>query len=163
MPLSSIAKLIIRLYAIKLWVDSASIIAGFMNLPLPLSHSFGEPIRMFLPNIFAVLSGVVLWQLAPMISKSLTKGDDPEISLTGVTGEHLYTATLLGLGVYFILSSLASAFSWAHYLIVYNRDPGTYQIEQAPSYYDLMYHLLTVLAGLALALTCRKWARRLAK
>ncbi len=134
-----------------------------MTRPFLITYSFGELITTFLPNLFVVLCGVVLWQLAPLISRLLTKGDDPEINLTGVTGEHLYTATLLGLGVYFILSSLASTFSWTHYLIVYNRDAGGFQMDQAPSYYDLTDYLLTLLAGLALTLTCRIWARRLAR
>ena len=163
MPLSTIAKLIIRLYAIKLWVGSFTVMAGFVTVPMLSNYSFGELFTTFLPNIFVVLSGVVLWQLAPMISKLLTKGDDAQIQLTGVTSEHLYTATLLGLGVYFILSSLASTFSWTHYLIVYRRDVDGFQMNQAPSYYDLTDYLITLLAGLALTLTCRKWARRLAK
>lgn len=162
MPLSNIAQLFIRLYAIKICVVTFSNMAGYIILPVPLGLLSGEFLYMILPSVFALLSAIALWQLAPFISKLLTKGDDRELSLNGLTSRDLYTATLLGLGVFFILSSLASCFSWVHFLIIYRRDVGGFHANGEPSYYDLADHLITLLAGTALTLTCRKWAERLA-
>ena len=160
MPVSSIAQIFIRLYALKILVGALASFGGMLTMLDNPAYGGWTTFLGFLPNLIVITSGVVLWVIAPWLSRLLTKKGNGELTLGGVTREDLLTAVLLGLGVYFIMDSFSNVVGWAHYFAV-NRSEGGFHMDEEPSYYDLAERLLTLGGGIALVMTCRTWARRL--
>jgi hypothetical protein len=161
MPVSSIAQIFLRLYSLKLLVGALASFGGLLMITRNPAYDGWSTFLGFLPNLIVITSGVVLWVIAPWLSRLLTKKGNGELTLGGVTREDLLTAVLLGLGVYFIMDSFSNVIGWAHYFAV-NRSEGGFHMDEEPSYYDLTERLLTLGGGFALIMTCRTWARRLA-
>jgi hypothetical protein len=160
MPLSSIAQIFIRLYALKLLVGALASFGGMLTMVDSSSYSGWSLFLGFLPNLIVIASGGVLWMISPWLSRLLTKGDNKELTLGGLTSKDLFTAVLLGLGVYFIMDSFSNVLGWFHYFAM-NRSEGGFHKHNGPSYYDLSERLLTLSAGIVLTLTCRTSANRL--
>ena len=160
MPVSSIAQIFIRLYALKLLVGALASFGGMLTIVDRPVYSVWNLFLGFLPNLIVIASGVLLWIIAPWLSRLLTKRGNGDLTLGGVTRRDLFTAVLLGLGVYFIMDSFSNVFGWIHYFAM-NRSEGGFHMRDGPSYYDLTERLLTFGAGIVLTLTCRTWADRL--
>lgn len=160
MPVSSIAQIFIRLYSLKILVGALASFGGMLMIARSPVYDGWSTFLGFLPNLIVITSGVVLWVIAPWLSRVLTKKGNGELMLGGVMREDLLTAVLLGLGVYFIMDSYSNVLGWAHYFAV-NRSEGGFHMDDEPSYYDLTERLLTLGGGIALVTTCRTWARRL--
>jgi hypothetical protein len=161
MPVSSIAQIFIRLYTLKILVGASASFVGMLTTINQPAYDGWNRLLGFLPNLIVITSGVVLWVSAPWISKRLTSKGNGELTLGGVTREDLFTAVLLALGVYFIMDSFSSVFGWFHYFAI-NLSEGGFHMKDKPSYYDLTERVLTLIAGIALTMTCRTWGRRLA-
>ena len=160
MPVSSIAQILIRLYAISIFLRGVSGLGGILTtIDYPV-HSVSYLMMGLLPQFVMFVVAVLIWRIAPWLSRLMTKKSNGELNLGGVTGEDLCTAVLLGLGVYFIMYSFADVVGWIHYFAI-NRTEGGFHMDDDPSYYDLTESLLTMIAGVALSMTCRTWARRL--
>lgn len=159
MPVSSVAQIFIRLSALKILVGVFASLAGMLTMVN--TYSGWSLLVGSLPILISIISGVVLWMIAPWLSRILTSKGDGNLTLGGLTREDLFTAVLLALGVYFIMDSFSNVVGWVHYFAV-NRSEGGYHMGNEPSYYDLTERLLTFIAGIALSMTCRTWARRLA-
>jgi hypothetical protein len=160
MPVSSIAQIFIRLYSLKILVGALASFGGMLMITQNPVYDGWSTFLGLLPNLIVITSGVVLWVIAPWLSRVLTNKGDEELTLGGVTREDLLTAVLVGLGVYFIMDSYSNVLGWAHYFAV-NRSEGGFHMNDEPSYYDLAERLLTLGGGIALVMTCRTWARRL--
>ena len=115
----------------------------------------------FLPNLILITSGIVLWTIAPWLSRLVTTNGNREFTSGGVTREDLFTAVLLSLGVYFIMDSFSNVLGWAHYFAV-NRSERGFHMNDVPSYYDLTERVLTLIGGIVLVVACRTCGRRLA-
>jgi hypothetical protein len=117
----------------------------------------------FAPSIVYFVAGILVWFVAPKLSRFLAHRNDGEFNFKGVTEQQLYSAVFLGLGLYFTLTSFAAAFSWVHFFAV-NKSPdyGFHQ-ESQPSYYDMSETIMTLAAGILLIFTCKTWARKLAR
>ena len=161
MPVSSIAQLFIRLYSLKILVGAFASFGGILSMD---NRATFNPLSLFLgllPNLLVITAGVVLWMVAPWLSRLLTKKGNGDLTLAGVTREDLFAAVLLGLGVYFIMDSLSNVIGWAHYFAINSSERG-FRMDDNISYYDLTERVLTLVGGIALTLTCRTWARRMA-
>jgi hypothetical protein len=161
MPVSSIAQVFVRLYSLKILVGAIASFGGILSM---VNSATFSPLSLFLsllPNLFVITAGAVLWMVAPWLSRLLTKKGNGDLTLGGVTREDLFTAVFLGLGVYFILDSFSNVVGWIHYFAI-NRSAGGFHMNDEPSYYELTERVLTLVAGIALAMTCRTWGRRLA-
>lgn len=161
MPVSSIAQIFIRLYALKILVGALASFGGMLTMIDNPAYDGWNLFLGFLPNLIVITSGVVLWMIAPWLSRLLTSKGNGELTLAGLTPEDLFTAVLLALGVFFIMDSFSNVVGWVHYFAI-NRSEGGFHMDDEPSYYDLTERVLTLIAGIALAMTCRTWARRLA-
>jgi hypothetical protein len=160
MPVSSIAQVFIRLYALKILVGAFASFGGILSMVNGATFSALSLFLGLLPNLLVITAGVVLWMFAPWLSRLLTKRGNGDLMLEGVTREDLFAAVLLGLGVYFIMDSFSNVLGWIHYFAM-NRSEGGFHMHDVPSYYDLTERVLTLVAGIALTWTCRTWARRL--
>jgi hypothetical protein len=160
MPVSSIAQIFIRLYSLKILVGALASFGGMIMIGQSSFYDVWSTFLGFLPNLIVITSGVILWMIAPWLSRLLTKKGNGDLTINGVTREDLLTAVILGLGVYFIMDSYSNVVGWAHYFAI-NRSEGGFHMDEEPSYYDLTERLLTLGGGIALVMTCRTWARRL--
>jgi hypothetical protein len=159
MPISSIAQVLLRLFALG-WMITGVI--QFVSLVL-FGSIGGSSLFAVAPGLVYIVAGLIFWFLAPWISRLLAKGSDGEMTLEGVTEVTLFGAVLLGLGMYFVLSSFAVVISWVHFFTI-NKSPdyGFHQ-ESGPSYYDLSEAVLMLAAGVALVFTARKFAAKLCR
>jgi len=159
MPSSSVAQILLRLFALNWFlsglVQAASVAAVIGREHFSLAH--------FTECIVLLVAGILVWAASPKLSRLLARRNDGEFSFKGVTEEQLYAGVILGLGLYFALSSFSAAFSWVHYFAVTRSSEHGFHQESQPSYYDLSETLMTLAAGLFLALTCTTWARKLAR
>lgn len=159
MPSSSIAQILLRIFALNWFVTGLIQIAS-------MAFTFREEyftIFSIAPGVVYFVAGVLGWIISPKLSRLLAGQNDGEFDLRGISEQQLYSAVFLGLGLYFTLSSFAAAFSWIHFFAV-NKSPeyGFHQ-ENQPSYYDMSETVMTLAAGVLLIMTCGTWARKLAR
>lgn len=72
------------------------------------------------------------------------------MTLDGVTRADLYSTVILGLGLYFVLSSLANVFNWIHYIAVERQMMFEYEQGNDVDYYAFSNSAMTLAAGLLL-------------
>jgi hypothetical protein len=159
MPSSSVAQILLRIFALH-WF-----LSGFIEMAgMAFTFRRGEFSLIHLaPSILNFVAGILVWVMAPKLSRFLAHRNDGDFNLKGVTEQQLYTAVFLGLGLYFTLSTFAAAFSWVHFFTV-NKSPdyGFHQ-ENQPSYYDMTEKFMTLAAGIFLVFTCNTWASKLVR
>lgn len=159
MPSSSVAQILLRIFALNWFLTGLIQIAS-------MAFTFRQEyfsIFNFAPSAVYFVAGILVWAIAPKLSRFLAHRNDGDFNLKGVTEQQLYAAVFLGLGLYFTLTSFAAAFSWVHFFAV-NKSPeyGFHQ-ESQPSYYDMSETVMTLAAGILLIFTCNTWARKLAQ
>ena len=159
MPISSIAQILLRLFALNWFFTGMIQIASLMFL-----HDY-EPYSLYslAPGLIYVVMASLFWRLAPLISRLIAKRNDGEVNLAGVTERQLFSTAFLSLGLYFALDSFSNVFSWIHFFVI-NKSPNYgFHHEEEPSYYLLLESLLTLAAGTALILTAQTWAKKLTR
>jgi hypothetical protein len=160
MPVSSIAVILFRLYALNLAVQ------GLVQTVSNCAHLGGYGSQWafaFLPGVASLILGAALWFLAPPFSRFLAARHDERFHLDGVTETQLYSAVFLGVGLWFALTSFSGIFNWLHYFVVSRSDSNADNEAGQTNIYDFWHQLLTFAAGLVLVLTCRTWASKLTK
>ncbi len=163
MPLSSIANLLFKIFALNWILSSVVHLLATIMAAQVVVYGVGVTWDICLPLIFKFLMGVLLWFFSPQLSRFLTKANDGEFQLNGVTLEMLITTAIVSLGLYFFLSSVGEACSWIHFFAI-NKSPSYgFHKEMAPSYYDFYESLLTVLIGGVLVCTSRRIAAKICK
>ena len=158
MPISSIAQIILRIFALN-WFLTGIIQGGtivYINQNGTLSW------LSVLPSLVYFLAGIFLWFGSPWFCRLLARGNDREVSLVGVSEKSLFAAAFVSLGLYFALKSFAGAVSWVHFFAINKSPDYGFHHEEAPSYYDLSEQVLTLIAGITLILTSHIWASKLA-
>ncbi len=159
MPISSIAQVLLRLFALS-WA-----LTGLVHLAQAAMqtyiHQFSGP--MLAAPLVLLLLSYLAWHFAPSISRALARGNDDAVSLQGVTLSQLYATVFVGLGMYFALDSFANVFNWVHFFTINSSPDYGFHRENSPSYYDLTENLLTLVAGIALIFTARIWAEKLTR
>ncbi len=158
MPLSSIAQIFLRLYALNLFVTGL--------IQLVAVFAFRPPnflLIQLVPGSVSLIGGAILWIVSPTLARALARGNDGGATLSGITETQLYTAVFLALGLYFTLHSFANAFSWLHFLAINPSPDLTFLPDQRPSFYDMTETLLRLAAGLVLVFSCQTWARKLVR
>lgn len=157
MPVSSITCILLRLFALNWFLAGIISLASMAYVRLN-PNAFG----LVIPSIVQILAGVVLWFLAPWISRFASKGKDVTASLEGVSEEQLFAAVFVGLGTFFSLKSFASVFNWIHFFAINKSPEYGFHKESAPSFYDLTEQGLTFAAGFFLVVSGKRWAAKLA-
>jgi len=158
MPSSSIAQILLRLFALQ-WFLTGLIQAVSVIFTMRAEYFRSSHLTQ---GLVPFLAGIILWFIAPKLSRLLARGNDGEVNLKGVTDEQLYTGVFLGLGLYFTLSRFGAAFSWLHFFATNQSAELGFSINERPSYYDLTETVMALAAGIFLIVTCKTWARKLA-
>ena len=164
MPASSIAQILLRLFALNWFLMGIIQVASVIFMAG--EGLMGEGSYFFYsvaPSLIYLVAGVIFWFVAPALSRLLAKRNDGEFSLKGVTERHLYSTAFLALGLYFALDSFANVFNWIHFFSINKSPDYGFHHEEAPSYYELTEGALTLVAGIALMLTARTWATKLTR
>jgi len=159
MPISSITQILLRLSALN-WL-----ISGFVQFVTTLAgvqNGARTPLDFSTPVVL-LISGVVCWVFAPLLSMLLTGRVDRTVVLQGVTLEDLYSTAFVSLGLWFALANFGKAFNWIHYYISYAFTEEGLRTSRWNSFYDMTQTILTFLAGTALVSTGHIWARKLAR
>lgn len=160
MPVSSIAQIFIRLYSLKMLVGALASFGGMLTIVRNPGDDGWSLFLGYLPNLIVITFGVVLWVIAPWLSRVMTSKGNGELTLGGLTREDLFTAVLLGLGVFFIMDSFSNVIG-SIYSFTINHSKGVFFMDNKPLYYTFVERVLTLIAGIVLAVTCRTWGRRL--
>jgi len=156
MPASSIAQILLRLFALNWFLTGVTRLLGLFSMPSGLFD-----VELLITPLGYCSAGMVVWTVAPRFSRLLAAGHDGQFNLAGVTERQFYTAAFLVVGLFFTLDSFARVFNWVHLFLVSKApDPMLYQDEQ-PSYYHLTEDLMTFIAGVVVMLTSRLWAAKL--
>jgi hypothetical protein len=161
MPLSNIVTVVLRLFAIQMFVQSLSLTFSVAaTFAYAVSWPGGYYFR-YLPGVALFVLAFLEWLLAPVISRLVTRKFDSVVSIGGLSREDLYCFAFVFLGLYFVLVSVAPTVNWFHYfLTVTSEAAGPYQ-QARKSFYDLSSHLITLLAGFFVLLRARQCAQKL--
>lgn len=159
MPISNITQILLRLFSLK-WFLTGVIQIG--STWIVASQGGWDLLYLIAPLAYLIV-GALCWKLSPYVSRLVAKGIDETLTLEGVNTEQLYSAILIGLGVYFTLDSFAPVISWVHFFSINDSLADGFHQNDEPSYYDLADAALTLIAGIALILTARRWAERLCR
>ena len=159
MPSSSIAQILLRIFALNWFlvglIHFASVAFTFYKGHYTVSE--------FVPATFHLIAGILVWIVSPKLSVVLARRNDGEFELSGITEQNLYSAVILGLGLYFSLSSFAAAITWVHFFTLNSSPDHGFHQENHPSYYDMTETLLTLAAGVLLVVNCKTLAGKLAR
>ena len=159
MPSSSVAQILLRIFALNWFLISLVQIA---SMAFTFRQEYFTWISL-VPSMLYFVAGTIVWAIAPKLSRFLADRNDGKFDLGGIKEEHLYSAVFLALGLYFTLSSFAVAFSWIHFFTVNSSPDYGFHKENKPSYYDMSERCMTLAAGVFLTMTCNKWARKLTR
>lgn len=163
MPISSIAQILLRLFALN-WLIVGLVEAA--SVAITVREHFAP--QTLVTGIIYIAGGILVWLIAPKLSRILARGNDGDCSLMGLTEQKLYTAVFLGLGLYFALSAFAPAINWAHSFavrrsLVEAMDDIELDLWGPPTYYELSETVITLAAGIVLVVASKTWARKLAR
>lgn len=159
MPVSVIAYIIVRLFALY-WILQSAV----QTVSLTFAWSTPGAPAQIAPYIgIHLVFGVLLWFLAPRLCRLAAGKHDASVTLEGITSEQLFTATLLGLGTWFFLSSLGRTFNWLHYFATTQSDQDQFRIQDSNSYYELFESVITLGTAIALIFSARVLARKLVR
>lgn len=156
---SQITKIILRLFAL-FWFLTGSIhfISSFFADQRNQGYWF-----FLIPGIAMLVISVILWMAAPFLGKLICGSDDEANVLREISYQQFLTAMLVGLGVYFCLSSFGGIFNWLHFFAIERSNPGILPEGLSRRYYNLTKDAVTFGAGVFVIATARKWSGRLSK
>lgn len=162
MTASSIAQILLRLFSLN-WLLLGIVHSCQLAIMIP-NIGGGEGYAIALVQlILYIVAAAIAWLAAPKISKLVSKNNDRELNLKGITSYQLYSTAFISLGLYFTLSSFSSVFSWIHFFAINRSESYGFHHGEAPSYYELTESLLTVIAGITVIFTAHVWARKLVR
>src|SRR5947208_4333674 len=103
MPLSSIVRIVIRLFALN-WCLQA---LNLMVSAAALSHD--RPLAVMViravPGVLFLILAIALWILAAPVARFVSRGVDTNVNLAGLSRSDLYSFAFVFLGLFFVLSS----------------------------------------------------------
>jgi hypothetical protein len=160
MPLGNIVIVVLRLFAIQMFVQSLSLTFS-VAATVAVAGTWPRGYFSYLPAVALFVFAFLEWLLAPAISRLVTRKYDSVVSIGGLSREDLYRFAFVFLGLYFVLVSIAPTLNWLHYFFTISSEAaGPYQ-QARKSFYDLSRHLITLVAGLVALLQARQCAQKL--
>jgi hypothetical protein len=158
MPLSSIVRIVVRLFALNWGLHALNLILSVAALPPQRPDSNG--LIYYLAGVGLLLAAVGLWFLAPLIARLVVRPADTSVHLGGLTRSDLYSFAFVFLGLYFILSSIADVIDWVHFFTAISHDDPRND-PSIQNFYDLTRPCLTLVAGLVSLLGAPRWTKKL--
>ncbi len=160
MPLNSIVVIVIRLFVLNSLLCVLALTASAVMTPLPSKQSFLVVQMPYVPAVLMLIVAVLLWILAPVVARLVTRGVDASVSVGSLSRADLYNFAFVFLGLFFILSSIGDVINWLHYFATASqespeRDPRIQNL------YQLTRPCLTLAAGLVSLLGAPRWTKKL--
>jgi hypothetical protein len=160
MPLSNIVIVVLRLFAIQMFVQGLSLTFS-VAATLVGAGTWPRGYFSYLPAVAFFVLAFLEWLLAPAISRLVTRTHDSVVSIGGLSREDLYCFAFVFLGLYFVLVSIAPTLNWLHYFFTVSSEAAGPHPQARKSFYDLSSHLITLVAGLVALLRARQCAQKL--
>ena len=165
MPISSLAQILIRLFATYYFLS------GLFTLPWVFStamrvelYSLMEKLLLILPYLGYSIGAIILWVIAPRFSRFMTKEcREEKLDLKGLKEVHLYNAGFLCVGVAFILSSIGEVISLTQEYILNKDLEIEYLTQPLPTFYDFAPPGITIFFAILVTATSKKLAQKVAR
>ncbi|MFL6514938.1 MAG: hypothetical protein ACJ8M1_07935 [Chthoniobacterales bacterium] len=158
MPLSSIVRIVIRLFALN-WCLQA---LNLMVSAAALSHDrpLAVMVMRAVPGVLFLILAIALWILAAPVARFVSRGVDANVNLAGLSRSDLYSFAFVFLGLFFVLSSIAHVINWIHYFATApSADPT--RNPRVEDFYQLTRPFLTLVAGLVSLIGAPLWTKKL--
>lgn len=153
MPLSSIVVIVIRLFALNSMLYVLVLTATAVMTPLPSKQSLSTVLIPYAPAVLMLIVAVLLWILAPVAARLVSRGVDASVSVGSLSRADLYNFAFVFLGLFFILSSIGDVINWLHYFVTVSH--------HIQNLYQLTRPCLTLAAGLISLLGAPRWTKKL--
>jgi hypothetical protein len=151
----------LRVYAIYYAVQTVAFIPTIAQLLVwgPQRSASVLPLLVIvLP--FAIVAGI-LWFSAERLAAAIIRNSEPAIDKFTFTLETAYTFSFFFLGLYFVLSSIASFLQQLYYLVAVVAQLSQNAPERSRAFFDIYRPGITLIAGFASLLGAPFWARKL--
>src|SRR3954466_14566201 len=158
MPLSSITRIVIRLFALNWGLYAVNL----MLSAVALSHDrpFSVILMRSVPGVFLLVLAIALWFLALPVARFVSRGVDTTVNVGGLSRSDLYSFAFVFLGLFFVLSSSADVINWIHYFATVSGD-GHRHDPRGRNLYQLTRPLVTLALGLVSLLGAQRWTKKL--
>jgi hypothetical protein len=157
MPLTSIVIICLRIYALNWFVYGVIEMAGLISSGRG-SRGISADYSILWTSLLPVVGGLLIWMWSRTIARWVTPRPDSTVQLGGLTAQDLYSFAFVFLGLYFVLNSIPSVINFAYFAAVQAHDTG----ERPRYFYDLSYHVLTLIAGAVCLILAPRFAKKLA-
>jgi hypothetical protein len=161
---SQITQILLRLFALSWFVGGiAQVIGGIAFHCSPVGSLNSQAFVVLLPGFLLAVIAALLWAFAPFVADRITRGNNQEVALPGLSYLQLLTAMFVGLGLYFCLSSFGDIYNLLSYFVLSRMNLDAVPKGLPDSYPRLISQSLTFAAGLFVIFSARSWAVKLAK
>ncbi|MEM1295164.1 MAG: hypothetical protein AAGH89_07345 [Verrucomicrobiota bacterium] len=154
-PAQLIVCVILRLYAIGWAFHGVSALGGAL-----MTMDRGQPIS-YLSMIVWWFTAIALWFIAPKLGRLMVGNAEVAVNASSLNRRDLYAATLVGVGAFFVLRSLAKTFNWIHYFVISQQQPDEYNQKFAPTMYGFTETAITLVAALVVFFWAGEIARKI--
>ncbi len=159
MPLNNIVVIVIRLFALNWLLLSVPLLLSAAASPLPHEPHLVATLMPYAPGVLLLILAAVLWILASIIARLVSRGVDSSVNVGSLSRSDLYSFAFVFLGLFFILSSFADVVNWIHYFTVSHEDPR--HDPRVQSLYQLTRPCLTLALGLVSLFGAPRWTKKL--
>ena len=156
---SIITQIILRMFALG-WLFQ-SIIQLVTAILLFRSPGFSP--AFVVTGIVLLVSAGVVWVKAPFLSQLIAGTNTARTPVRTLDAFDLMTGVIVGVGLYFALSSFASLLNSIHYFILTSHAPTVTPDKMKVPFYDLTRSGVTFCAGIFLIVTSSQWAKKIVK
>jgi hypothetical protein len=158
MPLSSITRIVIRLFALNWGLHAVNL----MLSAVALSHDrpFSVILMRSVPGVFLLVLAIALWFLALPVARFVSRGVHTTVNVGGLSRSDLYSFAFVFLGLFFVLSSSADVINWIHYFATASSADPT-RNPRVEDFYRLTHPFLTLVAGLISLIGAPLWSKKL--
>src|SRR5437762_1861745 len=105
MPLSSIVVIVSRLFALNWLLTAIPLLLSAAATRLPHERHVATVLMVYAPAVLLFILAAVLWILAGVIARFVSRGVDSPLSIGTLSRSDLYSFAFVFLGLFFILSS----------------------------------------------------------
>jgi hypothetical protein len=159
-PLRLLVFVGLRVYAISFIVQAVALVPLYIQL---MSHDAKDARGpwIFLEPIGMILTALVLWTIAGRLATQVVGKSDPMIDRFSITLETAYTFAFVFLGLYFVLSSIASTLQQLYYLVAVVAQLPATDPQRSLAFFQFYRPCFTFIAGLTSLIGAPFWSSKL--
>jgi hypothetical protein len=152
----------LRCYAIYAAVQVLAVVPYVVPLAMAGPASgISDRLLLLVRPMGLALTAVFLWRIADRLAARTVQEANPTMDRFNLTMEDAYTFAFVFLGLYFILSSIASLLQQLYYLVAVVAQLPESDPQRSLALFQLYGPAITFIAGLASLLAAPFWSRNL--